>query len=192
MEMNPFLEKEYSTCMEQLRFYDTRHNELLKYLVSLTSAVATASFALFQYLTAKSAYYFALQAILSGVVFIGGLLLFFAMTENRLYFIRVARQINSIRNYCLKTIAKKFEKENQLWRNKAMPAFRFGSIHTYQLIGAAMINAIFLCICIYSIFKSLCREVAVWLIFLLGIIMIIIEIFWSARHLTREGRRSLK
>lgn len=45
---NEYIIKEYELCFEQLRFYDTRQEELLKYLATLTSAVATAQFALFK------------------------------------------------------------------------------------------------------------------------------------------------
>ncbi|HVO67537.1 MAG TPA: hypothetical protein VMT12_13755 [Syntrophales bacterium] len=42
---NEYLMKEYELCFEQLRYYDDRNTNMLKYLFSLTSAVATAQFA---------------------------------------------------------------------------------------------------------------------------------------------------
>jgi hypothetical protein len=46
--VNEFLHKEYELCFEQLRFYDERQSNLLKFLFTLTSAVATAQFALYK------------------------------------------------------------------------------------------------------------------------------------------------
>jgi hypothetical protein len=52
---NEYLLKEYELCFEQLRFYDTRQEGLLKYLCSLTAAVATAQFAVYQLLHGATA-----------------------------------------------------------------------------------------------------------------------------------------
>ena len=41
-----YLLKEYELCFEQLRFYDQRQESLLKYAITLTSAIATAQFAI--------------------------------------------------------------------------------------------------------------------------------------------------
>ncbi len=49
-----FLDTEYQMCFEQLRYYDTRQEELLKYLFTVTSATATAQFAVLQFLTYRA------------------------------------------------------------------------------------------------------------------------------------------
>ena len=73
---NEYLTKEYELCFGQLRFYDNRNNDLLKYLFTLTSAVSTAQFAIFKLLKSPTQDFFACQAFLSIVVFIATLLLF--------------------------------------------------------------------------------------------------------------------
>jgi hypothetical protein len=96
---NEYLLKEYELCFEQLRFYDTRQESLLKYLCSLTAAVATAQFAVYQLLHGATAEFLTCEGLLSGLVFTATALLYLAMLQNRLYFVFVARQLNAIRGY---------------------------------------------------------------------------------------------
>jgi hypothetical protein len=95
-----FLLKEYDLCFEQLRFYDARQEELLKYLFTLTSATAAAQFAVLQFLTKPCTAFFAAQGFLFSVVFTASVLLYLMMLQNRLYFVFIARQINAIRKQC--------------------------------------------------------------------------------------------
>ena len=143
MTKTDFLLTEYECCFEHLRYYDTRHTATLKYLISLASAVAAALFALYKYFAAPTAHYCSLQALLAAVVWVGSLLLYLSMVENRVYFIRIARQINMIREYFLKSDAAEYRPRNQLWRNPQMPMFRIGSLQTLQLMGAAFTSSVF-------------------------------------------------
>jgi hypothetical protein len=128
-DANQFLLKEYEMCFEQLRFYDSRSNDLLKYLFTLTSAVATALFAIYKLNQSFDDLFYALQAFLSVVVLIAALLLFLAMLQNRLYFVYTARQINAIRGYLLTTDSPQF-KNNQLYTSTTFPALKPLSVHT--------------------------------------------------------------
>lgn len=139
---NEYLHKEYQLCFEQLRFYDDRLSSLLKYLFSLTSAVATAQFAVFKFLQGPTAGFFASQAFLSAVVFIATLLLYLTMLQSRLYFVFTARQLNAIRGFLMHTEAGDF-KNNQLYTSFDFPAFKPSSVHTFQLLGAALISSLF-------------------------------------------------
>lgn len=93
---NEYLLKEYEQCYIQLRYYDDRHSSILKYLFSLTGAVATAQFAIYKFVQAPTQGFFACQAFLSLIVFIATLLLYLAMLQNRLYFVYIARQLNAL------------------------------------------------------------------------------------------------
>jgi hypothetical protein len=137
---NEYLLKEYELCFEQLRFYDTRHESLLKYSFSLTSAVATAQFGIYQLLHGATAAFFRCGAILSGLVFVATVLLFLAMLQNRLYFVFVARQINAIRGYLMKVAAGEF-KENQMYTSTDFPALKPLSLQTLQILGTALISS---------------------------------------------------
>ena len=144
-----FLLKEYECCYEQLRFYDTRSSGLLKYLFSLTSAVAAAQFAVYKLTESMSQGFFSCHAFLSMVVFVATALLYGAMLQNRLYFVYTAKQLNAIRRYLL-TQTPNF-KDNQLYTSTHFPAFKPRSVHTFQLIGAAFISSLFAASFVYSI-----------------------------------------
>lgn len=137
-----YLLKEYELCFDQLRFYDTRHESLLKYLFSLTSAVATAQFGIYQLLHSSTAEFFRCGAILSGLVFVATALLLLAMLQNRLYFIFVARQINAIREYLMEVAAEGF-KNNQMYTSAEFPALNLLSLHTLQIFGTTLVSSAF-------------------------------------------------
>lgn len=145
-----FLHKEYQLCFEQLRFYDTRHSDLLKYSFTLTTSIAAAQFAVYKVLGAANYGFYASQAFLSTIVFVATLLLFLGMLQNRLYFVIVARQINAIRKYMLLTEAEGF-KDNQLYISTNFPVLKISSIHTFQLIGTALISSLFAGSAVYGL-----------------------------------------
>lgn len=147
---NTYLMKEYELCFAQLRFYDERHESILKYIFSLATAVATAGVAVYKLLNGATAAFFLCEVLLSGIVFIATLLLGFAMLQNRLYFVYVARQLNAIRGYLMKTAAGEF-KDNQMYTSTDFPALKPFSVHTFQLLGAALISAVFAGLCAYSV-----------------------------------------
>ena len=135
-----YLFKEYELCFEQLRFYDTRHESLLKYTFSLTSAVATAQFGVYQFLRGATTGFFQCSAILSALVFIATGLLLLAMLQNRLYFVFVARQINAIRGYLMSVAAARF-KDNQMYTSKDFPALKLLSPQTLEILGTALVSS---------------------------------------------------
>lgn len=170
---NEFLHKEYELCFEQLRFYDDRQSNLLKFLFTLTSAVAAAQFALYKVFASPTDEFFLCLAFLSLVVVTGSLLLFLSMIQNRLYFVFMARQINAIRGHLLSHEVPMFT-ENQLYTKTDFSAVKPFSVHTYQLVGAAFITSLFAGSTSYAIAKLAdsaspwCLVTIVFLVFLLG------------------------
>ena len=147
-----FLIKEYEHCFEQLRFYDSRSENLLKYLFTLTTSVATAQFAIYKLIEAMDYRFFIFQAFLSSIVFIASTLLFISMIQNRLYFVYIARQINAIRGFFLATDSTEF-KSNQLYTSTSFSALNPFSIHTFQLLGAAMLCGLYAGSLLYGIIR---------------------------------------
>jgi hypothetical protein len=140
-------------CFEQLRFYDSRSSDLLKYLFTLTSSVAAAQFAIYKINQSFDERFYACQAFLSIVVFIASLLLFMTMLQNRLYFVFTARQINAIRGFLLRTDSPAFS-DNQLYTSTDFPALKPSSVHTFHLIGAAMLCGLYAGSFLYGVFSS--------------------------------------
>lgn len=149
-----FLEAEYGHCYEQLRYYDTRQEELLKYLATLTSAMATAQFALFKAFGAMTSQFFGAQAFLSVVVFVASVLLYLMMLQNRLYFVFTARQLNAIRGHMLRTVAKDFA-TNQLYTSTKFSAFKWSSVQAIQILGASLVSALFAAASTFGLLNAL-------------------------------------
>ena len=147
---NSFLHKEYELCFEQLRFYDERQTNLLKFLFTLTSAVSGAQFALYKLFGAPTREFFVCLGFLSLVVVTASLLIFMSMIQNRLYFVFMARQINAIRGYLLAREAPEFT-ENQLYTKTDFSAVKPFSVHTYKVIGSAFIISLFTGSSVYSV-----------------------------------------
>jgi hypothetical protein len=186
---NEYLMKEYELCFEQLRFYDTRQESLIKYLCSLTSAVATAQFAVYQLLHGATTQFLGWEGILSGLVFIGTALLFLAMLQNRLYFVFVARQLNAIRGYLMKVAAEGFEK-NQMYTSTNFPALKPLSVHTFQLLGATLVSSLFAGASAYGLFSFLgCRLniITAWVAFL---VVLVVEAGGGMLHLHFQGGKT--
>lgn len=150
---NEYLLKEYEFCFEQLRFYDSRQESLLKYLCTLTSAIATAQFAVYQLLHGATVEFYRCEAITSGLVFIATVLLFLAMLQNRLYFVFIARQLNAIRGHLMTVAAEGFTK-NQLYTSTNFPALKPLSVHSFQLVGSALISSLFAGAASYGLMAS--------------------------------------
>lgn len=187
--IDDYLMKEYELCFEQLRFYDSRYSEMSKYLFTLTSAVATAQFAVFKFLQSATPAFFACQTVLSFIVFVATVLLYLAMLQNRLYFVFMARQINAIRGYLMATAAPDF-KANQLYTCVDFPAFRFRSLHTAHLIGAALISSVFAGIGSYGLLSALSSPHAVSLGLAVFAIVVIFEIVGGTVYLLVSGKKT--
>lgn len=186
---NEYLQKEYELCFAQLRFYDERHESILKYTFSLTSAVATAQFAAYQFLHGPTRSFFALLAVLSGLVFIATLLLFMALLQNRLYFVYVARQLNAIRGYLMEVEAVGF-KNNQMYTSTNFPALKPFSVHTFSLLGVALISSLFAGASAYAIGPALGGMECIATALAVFAAIFICEAAGGMKYLSASGRKS--
>lgn len=189
MKTNEFLYKEYELCFEQLRFYDNRNSDLLKYLFTLTSAVATAQFAVYKFLKGPTHGFFACQAFLSIVVFIATLLLYLAMLQNRLYFVYIARQINAIRGYLMQTEAVSF-KDNQLYTSTNFPALKPSSVHTFQLLGASFLSSLFAGVSVYALYPALGNSTYPYTSLFIFVLVWLAEVIGGILYLSRTGKKT--
>ena len=186
---NNFLLKEYELCFEQLRYYDNRQSNLLQYLFTLSSAVATAQFAVYKFLKAPTQGFYICQAFLGSIVFIATLLLFLSMLQNRLYFVYIARQLNAIREYFLKIESPDFHK-NQLYTSTDFPALKASSVHTFQLFGAALISGLFFGITFYGFQNTDGNKASIGCSLIVSIIVAISELLGGAIYLKVTGEKT--
>jgi hypothetical protein len=184
-----FLMKEYELCFEQLRFYDSRHSDILKFLFTLTSAVATAQFAIYKFFKTPTKGFFMCQTFLSSIVFIASALLFLSMLQNRLYFVYITRQINAIRKFFLETEAHEF-KDNQLYTSTDFPAFKPFSVHIFQLLGAALISSLFAGVSAYSVYPALDRPPCWWFAATVFLLVALVEVIVGITYLALLGQKT--
>ncbi len=184
-----YLLKEYELCHDQLRYYDTRHANILKYFFSLTSAVATAQFAVFQFFEGITNTFFACQAFLAIVVFVSTLLFYFMMLQNRLYFVYTARQINALRGYFMEHEAGNFV-DNQLYTKVKFSAFKITSVHTFQLFGAAFVSAMYVSLAIYAFCRAVDQSCSFYVPFLIGLLILVIEISVGIKYLSSASGKT--
>lgn len=182
---NEYLMKEYELCFEQLRFYDERHSNILKYLFSLTSAVATAQFAVFKFLQGATPAFFVSQTFLSVVVFIATLLLYMTMLQNRLYFVYIARQINAIRGFLMATEARDFH--NQLYTATDFPALKPSSVHTFQLLGAALLSSLFAAVSAFAGCSAIGKGACIGPAALVFVVVALAEVIGGIKYLSAAG-----
>lgn len=186
-----FLLKEYELCFQQLRFYDERHSDTLRYLFGLASAVATALLAVYKAIGGSGLGFYTYQALLSGVVFVAASLLFVSMLQNRIYFVKVARQINAIRKYMLATEAPKF-RDNQLYTSTEMRALQGSSTQVVELVGAGAMPAAFACMGVYSILAAAgCDECKIILGVVAGVLTGVGAGVGAVRYLSLQDRADL-
>jgi hypothetical protein len=189
MSVPSFLQIEYEACFEQLRFYDTRQEQLLKYLATLTSAVATAQFALLKFLGKPDVTFYGAQGFSSFIVFVASVLLFLMMLQNRLYYVYAARQINAIRKHLLQTDAPAFT-DNQMYTSTTFSALKWLSVHTMQLCGAALISSLFAGATSYAILHLLDTSCVISVSVLVCLAVGLLEAVSGALYLKRASLKS--
>lgn len=142
--------KEYELCFEQLRFYDKRQANLVKFVLTLTSSIATALFAVSQVKDVSPIFFWKSLFAVTSIVFIATLVVYVALLQNRLYFVFVARQINAIRKYFLEHECQQF-KENQMYLSTKIRASSLLSIHSAMLLGVTLISSLYAAVTFYAL-----------------------------------------
>lgn len=183
-----YLYKEYESCYTQLRFYDERQDNLLKYVATLASSVATAQFAIYKLLGGANGEFYLCQAGLSGVVFISAVLIFLSMVKNRLYFTFAARQLNAIRGFLMATEAAEF-KHNQLWTSTNFSAAKLSSVHTFQMVGVSLLSVIFLGSSLYGVNRALCSVGHVGVVLIAVVLVFLVEVICAYQYLKAASRK---
>jgi hypothetical protein len=170
---NEFLNKEYELSYQQMRYYDDRHDSLMKYSITLSSSVITLLLAIFEISKGFTQGFYSFLTLISGVIFVATVLLFLAMLRNRLYFVYVVKQINAIREYLLETEAKEFA-NNQLYTTTDVPALKLMSTQTIQIFGASVLSSLYAGIFTYSIYPAFGHDASMtisWIVFVLVVIV---------------------
>lgn len=135
--MNEFVKIEYDKCLDLLRYYDGRQLALMQFVVVLSGAVPSVIFGVYGISKTLSSEFWAFVAIISGFTTAGLLTVFFAMLQNRLYFVFPARQVNALRKVMLEENKASFT-NNQMYIDSSFSAFKWMSVHSFIILFTAI------------------------------------------------------
>lgn len=146
-----FILKEYDEMFSEKRYYDGRFSSLLSLYLSLITFTVSAVAIVSSIINFQS-------NILNGAICIidsiSGLLIFISLYFNRINYVKVCRQINSIRNFCLINNCSEFATHNHMYTNDKFPKyFMKNTIHFIFMYFVATLNSLFL---MFAIFAFIC------------------------------------
>ncbi len=137
-----FLVSEYEQCFEQMRHYNDISISLTKFAFTGFVAITSGAFALFKYLEGEIYQSTVVGSILLLTFFVG-VIVMTLMLRNRVYFVVVTRQVNSLRNYFLSNMEVDYLKYNVCYTDSDFPrAFSLWSSYTLLLAMVALISGI--------------------------------------------------
>lgn len=121
--MVDFLLADFNQSYEQMRHYDGQILEIIKFIFGTYTTLVGTGFALYQFsVIQKMDFHFAASvALIIGVVI--GLLLFFFVLRNRVYFVCVTRYVNEQRSLFLRTKPLGFENISKMHADPTKPSF---------------------------------------------------------------------
>jgi hypothetical protein len=152
--MDEFLKLEYEQCLGLIKYYDERHQSLVKFCAGLSSAVPSLLLAIFQLGSEVTPYFWKFTTLISGVTAIGLLAIYTVLIQTRLYFIYPARQVNAIRRTVLSTHTG--FTDNQMYLDTSFNALKWTSSHTLLNAFVALQIGSFISLVLYSVcWKSL-------------------------------------
>ena len=140
--MDDFLKTEYEQCFSLIKYYDERHQALVKYASGLSGAIPSLLLAIYQLSGNAEQYFWEFTFIISLVATIGLLSIFTVLIQTRLYFIYPVRQVNSIRRYGLEQLEENIF-NNQMYLSTSFNAFKWTSSHTLLNFFVSMQVGIF-------------------------------------------------
>jgi len=136
-----YLLAEYQQCFNHMRHYDGIIISVIKYSFTILAAVISIGFAFFKFFAGEPYQIPVLIAILS-LAFLIGLISIILILKNRVYFVDVTRQVNSLRSYFLSNSSIDFIKHNVLPIDPAKPfCLNFGSSFFWQLFIILLLDS---------------------------------------------------
>lgn len=148
--MDEFLKIEYEQCLSLIKYYDERHQSLVKFCAGLSSAVPSLLLAIFQLGGQAATHFWEFTALISGVTALGLLAVFTVLVQTRLYFIYPARQVNAIRRVGLDSQTE--FSNNQMYLDTTFSAFKWSSSHTLLNAFVALQIGAFSSLLAYSLY----------------------------------------
>ncbi len=143
-----FLLKEYDEMFSEKRYYDGRFSSLMSLYLSLITFTISAVTIVSNVVNFQSS---TLNGVICLVDSISGFLVFVSLYYNRINYVKVCRQINSIRNFCLTNNCPQFSSCNHMYTNDKYPKYLMkNTIHSVFMYFVATLDSFFLTISIIA------------------------------------------
>ena len=136
------LQSDFEQCFEQMRHYDDVFQNSLQFVYTGVVAVAGASGTLFSIFGTKTSNLATLSFILL-FSWVAGIVVVMELAKNRVYFARVARYVNEIRDAYLKKGPAGVTNKAKMYRDCKFPAILdFGSTQTFQILLVSVFDSL--------------------------------------------------
>lgn len=169
-----FLLKEYEEMFSEKRYYDSRFSSLISLYISLITFTVSISAVVTSIVNFQSTI---LNAIICLLDCISGILIFISLYFNRINYVKVCRQINSIRKFCLENNCKQFEQYNHMYTNDKFPKYLMkNTIHFIFMYFIAVMNSIFLLISLLAFLHKANLTLAIIIAIVSSIVVAISQI----------------
>ena len=146
MENYDWLLKEYEEMFSEKRYYDGRSSSLISlYFVFITIIVSIIAGANNIIEGVVESFY----SILLATISLMGIFIVINMYFNRTNYVRVCRQINAIRSFCLMNQIPRFIDDNKMYTDPGFPLYYMpNSMHLVFMHFIMMMNSIFVALAI--------------------------------------------
>ncbi len=167
-DFKEFLLVEFQQCFEHMRHYDNSRIALMKFLMSFYSILPPLIYGTFNIFYHQLTNFFFYLYLFLLVVFLFGFLMLGMLIQNRKYFVRVARQVNTIRRYFWnkRDIISNLPLDSSKPRAHHHESVHLWSIYTILSLNSLVFGAAWFFL---SLQKSFLKNVAFGL-FLLGVV----------------------
>lgn len=185
--MDEFIKTEYEQCLSLVKYYDERHQSLVKFCAGLSSAVPSLLLAIFQLGNDVAIHFWKFTAVISIGTALGLLAIFTVLIQTRLYFIYPVRQVNAIRKEVL--ITQSGFSNNQMYLDTNFSAFKWTSSQTLLNGFVALQVGLFVGLFVFSIyFNTVDISCLPWYAVIAGLIFALAIFSLSAWYLISKSK----
>lgn len=178
-----FLSKEYEFACSQMRYYDTQIFDYVKYLFTAYASLISVVALLEKLGGTSNTNFLIISQLLLFVGFCIGVLLVIMIMKTRMFFVVVARYVNTLREFFLAKQNYGFVNKSKMWVGPDIPNFGFSinSAHTWLLLIPVVLNSVVFSVLIFLFIKSMDNALFFTVITFIGMnIVQIVPMRWYA------------
>jgi hypothetical protein len=186
-EFAAFLGRDVSECFAQMRHYDGQIIEICKFAFGAYTAAIGGALALYKYGQESDFDYRTAAAASLGVAWLLGSVMFSLVVRNRVYFVVLARYVNSHRRFFLSQQPLGFSNETQMYDDPNLPPFfNWRSSQSFQFYILALLNSVLVGLLVLFLTNGVC------LFYTLGsgVGLLIVQLAWAITYLRRREEKS--